>query len=63
MSRGFTPSAVTSSRSCSTVGGVLKMSMLRKAAFFCFRKSTDFRQVDQVGFWKTTISLAPISPS
>jgi len=51
MSRGFTPSAVTSSRSCSTVGGVLKMSTLRKAAFRCFRKSTDFRQVDQVGFW------------
>jgi hypothetical protein len=43
------------------VGGVLKMSTLRKAAFFCFRKSTDFRQLDQVGFWKTTISLSLIA--
>jgi hypothetical protein len=41
----------TSSRSCSRVSGVFVMSTARKAAFLCFRKSTDFLHVDHVGFW------------
>jgi hypothetical protein len=32
------------------LSGVLKRSTVSNGASFCFRKSTDFRQVVQVGF-------------
>jgi hypothetical protein len=51
ISRGETPRARHSSRSVSTVGGVLVMSTRRNVSLRRVRKSTDFRQVDQVGFW------------
>ncbi|HJS58631.1 MAG TPA: hypothetical protein VKA01_11060 [Vicinamibacteria bacterium] len=49
ISRAESPSLRQSSRSSAALGGVLKMSTVRKFARFFFRKSTDFRHEDHVG--------------
>jgi hypothetical protein len=49
ISRGETPSARQIAPSSAAVGGDLKRSTVSNGTFFFFRKSTDFRQVLQVG--------------